>query len=148
MSKSKGKSSSKKDASAPHTKIHPLIEKIRKGEHNLEDKAFLVGYFGEEEEGGHKRLYTSLHLQSYYQVKKDDIIHSLPVNPRNPNSPSLVFLKPKSKVALVMPAESFFHGTITQAFLHGAANPLALLSADAGNSAISEALGGCRGCPQ
>jgi hypothetical protein len=113
------------------TTTHPIIQAILSLSQSPEEITVLVGYFGPSPTADYVRLYFSLDFRSYCELHNPqggggDILGTLPANPSNPNSPTLVFISADTVVTVARTTSvdvqaSFLRGAIASANLGAAA---------------------------
>lgn len=83
---------------------HPLVDRFNADPDNVEappEVAALVGYIGPSRRGDSVRLYQDLTFRNYYEIPRDGILATSPVNPDDENSPTQVQVDPDTKVEVV-----------------------------------------------
>jgi hypothetical protein len=90
----------------------------------------LTGYFGPSPKKDYHRLYLGMdfhqtYYKTYYEIPDKAILHFMPVDPKDENSPVHLFVEAGAEIELVSrgPA-SYLQGSIASKYLAGAASPL------------------------
>ena len=97
------------------TSTNPVVAQLLgSGEPPL-DVGLLCGYFGPSKKENQTRLYTSLDFRTYYEFPIAAVVSTMPIDPKDPHSPTRVMVKGATSVDFVQiqTAEArFFSGPI------------------------------------
>jgi hypothetical protein len=80
-------------AKSVDTSPNPIVTQLLGGGDPPLDVGVLIGYFGPSKKDNQVRLYTSLDFHTYYEFPIAGVLSTIPLDPKDSNSPTRVFLK-------------------------------------------------------
>jgi hypothetical protein len=106
----------------------PIVVKLLDSKGGLVPDVCLVGFLGLSSQPNHRRLYSDLTFTSYVEIPVPAIHDRKPLEPADPDSPSVVFVAAEERVlhyaVTVRSIEAgVLAGSITQAHMASASSP-------------------------
>jgi hypothetical protein len=111
---------------------HPLVQSATEGGDGPdEDVTTLVGFIGAAAADDRVRIYLGLSFASYCEVGAADVVRTAPVDPKDEQSPSIVWIKSSADVRLIgrlTGTASFISGAIRSRYLPGATRATSVMA--------------------
>ncbi len=89
------------DVGPPDLSTHPLVDKLNPGGDTPPGRVPLIGFIGPSPKEGFIRVYRDLQFRSYYEVPRDSVHHTIPVDREDPDSPTKVLVPADTPIDVV-----------------------------------------------